>query len=434
MRFSVFMLAVILPSAVSAGFIEQRLAVIPSGYQLDRMNIVFAAEGSKVAFAVRSGEKTSVVFEDKIGKPYSHVRHISISPDGRSVAHNGTVIPSGGGESLEFRVVNGIETGPFQQVCNPVFSPDSRKVVFEAKYEDKWRHAISPVDSNRIVAETGKADLNWMQPVFSSDGRHIVSIQQQHHAGKNVRLVSSVPDLREVGRREYDLIVDVVYSIDRSRTAYRARKGGKELIVVSSFLGGDELEGAAYDSLSYPVLSEDGLHVAYSAGREGKRLIVIDGKEIPAPFLYERLKPVFSRDGRTYAYLAFRDGKEFVVAAGKESTPYDEVSAPALSPDGLAFAFGGLKDGKWRPVINGNEGPAFDSVDGVQFAPDGKHVIYRASKGDKRCMVIADLKGKSVREGPMFDEIWQPFFDAEGRLGYGALNGKEIWWKVLAAD
>lgn len=421
-------------AVASAGFTEQRLAVIPPGYILDRRNIVFKPDGSKVAYAARIGEKTSVVFEGRVGKPYNHVRHLSLSPDGRSVAYSGSILSPESGERLELRVVNGIETGPFQQVCNPIFSPDSRMVFFEVKYDETWHHAISPFNAGRISAETGKADLHWMQPVLSPDGRHIVSIQQHHTAGKNVRLVSRVPDLTVAGRREYDLILDVVYSVDRSRTAYRAGRGGKELIVVSSFMGGDEQEGASYDAVTHPVMSEDGLHVAYSAVREGKRLIVIDGKEIPAPFLYERLKPVFSRDGRQYAYLAFRDGKEFVITAGKESPPYDKVSALALSPDGSVLAFGGLRDGTWMPVINGNEGQAYDYVDSVQFTPDMKHVVFRGTRGGKYCMVVSDLKGNMVQEGPLFDEIWQPSFDTAGRLGYAALAGNEVWWKVLSVE
>lgn len=79
------MFPALLPSVAGAGFKEQRLGLIPSGYQLDHSNIFFTRDGSKVAFAARLGNTSCVVFGDKIGKPYSHVRHISISPDGRSV-------------------------------------------------------------------------------------------------------------------------------------------------------------------------------------------------------------------------------------------------------------------------------------------------------------------------------------------------------------
>lgn len=427
---SVLILLILLPTITSAGFKEQRLAVIPPGYMLDNSNIVFTPDGSKVACAVRLGDAMRVVFGDRVGKLYQIVRDISISPDGRFVAHNGTPDLQ---RDEEYRVVNGIETGPFQQVCNPTFSPDSRMVVFEAKSADKWRHAISAVDSNRIAAETGKADLHWMGPVFSPDGRLIVSIQQHRDAKKNVRLVSTA-EMREVRRREYDSIVDVVYSADGLRTAYNAQKGGKAFVVTSSFAGGDEREGAAYDRVSRLVLSDNGDHIAYFAERDGKRFIVVDGREIPAPFFYDHYPQVFSRDWSTFAYGALKEGKQFIVVAGKETPRYDDLSNFALSPDGRAVAYGACAGGKWRLIVNGDEGPAYDSVDAVRFAPDGKHVIFRAARGDKRCMVISDLKGNVVREGPLFDEIWEPSFDVEGRLGYGALEGREIWWKTLVVD
>jgi hypothetical protein len=49
-------------------------------------------------------------------------------------------------------------------------------------------------------------------------------------------------------------------------------------------------------------------------------------------------------------------------------------------------------------------------------------------------MVIVDLQSNVVREGPLFEGIWVPSFDDAGRLGYGALAGREIWWKVLDVD
>ena len=431
---SLFLFMVLMPSIVCAGFREQMLAGIPADYQLDPRNVVFTPEGDKVAFAVRLGDKRSVVFQDRVGKAYNDVRHISISPDKRSVAYSASPVPKGGGDYSEYRVVNNIETGPFQQVCNPVFSPDSRRIVFEAKSANKWRHAISAIDADRIAAETEKADLHWMGPVFSPDGRFIVSIQQHRETKKNVRLVSAVEDMREVHCREYDSIVDVVYSADGLRTAYVAKKGGKAFVVASSFAGGDEREGAAFDAVSRLVLSENAAHVGYFAERNGKRFIVVDEKEIPAPFFYDHFPPVLSRGGKIFAYAALKEGKQFIVAAGKETPLYDDISGFALSPDGATVAYGALVSGTWRLIVNGSVGQAYDSVDAVRFTPDAKHVVFRGTKGDKQCMVIVDLSGHVVREGPLFDEIWTPAFDQAGRLGYGALKGRELWWKTLVVD
>ncbi|MDO9288843.1 MAG: hypothetical protein Q7T83_08625 [Thermodesulfovibrionales bacterium] len=53
----VLMLLILLPAVASAGFREQRLAVIPPGYQLDHRNIVFTPDGKSVAYGVKSGRE-----------------------------------------------------------------------------------------------------------------------------------------------------------------------------------------------------------------------------------------------------------------------------------------------------------------------------------------------------------------------------------------
>jgi hypothetical protein len=427
------MLALLLPSLVFAGFREQRLGIIPPEYKLENSNIVFMPDGGTVAFAARFGDQVRVLFGNSFGKLYNEVRMLNISPDGRSVAYSGTMYlrVAGRTKKLEYRVVNNIETGPLQQVCDPIFSPDGSLVVFEAKYANKWHHAISPAEANRITAETVMADINWMPPVFSPDGHFVVTIQLQIDAKKNVRLVSSTPEMLEVRRREYDLIRGVVYSADGRRTAYSAKKAGKMFVVTSSFAGEDVREGAQFDAVSDPVLNVDGSHVAYGAERAGQKFLVVDDQEMLAPFYNDRLKPIFSRDWKAVAYLAIRDTKQFVVFAGKESPGYDDLSGYVISPDGKTLAYGALKNGKWRVVIGENEGQEYDSLDGVQFVPRKKLVAYRAKTGEHYRIVIADFTGREVQQGPLFKEIWSPSFDAEGNLGYGALDGSEIWWKVM---
>jgi len=422
------MLLTLLPTFVCAGYREQRLGVIPPGNQLDTANIVFTPDRNKVAFRAQFGDKVRVVLGDMVSKPYGHVRHVAISPDGRYVAHNGTPDPKGH-EHEQYLVVNGIETGPFTTVCNPTFTPDSSKVIFEAEYGGKWRHALAVIGSTIIAAETERADMHTMQPVISQDGRLIVSIQQHYEAKKSVRLVSTA-QMREVHRREYDSISDIAYSADSLRTAYVARRRGKSFVVTSSFAGGDEQEGAPFDTIYGLAFSADGAHVAYGALRGGQHLHLLDSEERPAAFFYEGL-PILSRDGKSVAYRAIVNGKSFIATSGRMISGYDDVSKPTLSADGSALAFVGEKQGKWRININGNETPDYDRVDALQFAPGDKHLAFRAKKGGLYQMVIVDLQGKVVREGPQFVEIWAPSFDEDGLLGYGALDGNEIWWKVF---
>lgn len=423
------MILAVMPALASAEYRERLLAVIPAGTELETAKIVFSPDGSKAAFSVRSGNQFRVVFGDNVSKLYGQIRHLAISADGRYAAHNGMPYLQQEGNRQEYLVVNGLETGPYNSVCNPTVTPDSSTVVFEAEYGGKWRFAVSAAGFAGIKAETAVADMHFMPPVVSPDSRFVVSIQDQLEAGKYVRLVSTL-EMRAVRSRVYDDISQIVYSLDRLRTAYVAKRKGKRFAVTSSFAGGDEHEGVPFDSIYGLGLSADGAHLAYGALRGEKHFHVVDELEHPAAFYYDGL-PVFSRDGKTVAYRAMVDGKSFIAAKGKMISGYDDVSNPVLSSNGTILAFIGKKQGLGRVNVNGKESPAYEHIDTLQFTPDDRYLTFRATKADFYRMVIIDLEGKVVTEGSLFKEIWTPSFDETGRLGYGALHEREIWWKVL---
>jgi len=83
-------------------------------------------------------------------------------------------------------------------------------------------------------------------------------------------------------------------------------------------------------------------------------------------------------------------------------------------------------------VSNGKEGPGYDRVISPQFSPDGKYLIYRARQDGKRFIVVADAAtGKVVREHSRNERVFEPTFTPDGKsVAYGAMNGKQLWWKV----
>ena len=76
--------------------------------------------------------------------------------------------------------------------------------------------------------------------------------------------------------KEYDGVLDLVFSPDSKRFAYVvAVRGGKMFAVV------DGVEGKEYDGIGIgsPTFSPDSERVAYLAVRGGKGFVVVDGEE-----------------------------------------------------------------------------------------------------------------------------------------------------------
>lgn len=425
----VFFFLLILTGVVrKADASERKLASAPDGYTVYTNQVIILDQGEKLVYTARKDNLEYVVDGTTISKPYGITRHLTVSPDKK---HSAFSAGKSEAEGEFYLVLDSIELGPYSLVCNPTFSPDSRLLAFEAKSGNIWRHAVSEVGS-RIVATTPQADIHYMRPVFSRDGRFIASIPQFIKENNAFRVIRT-PDMREVYRREYEHIGNTVYSADKTRVAYMARKAGKAFVVTSSFLGGDEQEGLPYDLIFGPVITLDGLHIAYGAERNGKRFIVLDTTETSAPLMLSI--PVLSPDGKKAAYIADCNRRPFVVAGGKEYPRFDEIASLVYSPDSEVVAYMARINGKSALVIGEYVGEGrYDSVDFIQFSPDGRHIAYRAGRAGKKFMAIADRQGKVLMEGPAVDAIWEPSFASDGQLGYAALIGREFWWKEIAAD
>jgi len=412
--------------AGEAAAAERLIGQVPPGFTVYHDQVLVLDRGEKLVYSAMKDNLEYVVDGASLSRPYAVTRHLAVSPDRKHVAFSAGIT---GAQGNYYRVVDGSEIGPYTLVCNPTFSPDSRQLAFEIKNGNKWQHALSAVGTSTLSL-TPPADIHDMGPVFSSDGRFIVSLPLHFSENRASRVVRTA-ELVEIYRREYDRIGKTVYSRDKSRVAYLAWKKGRQLVVTGSFLGGDEKEGLPYDLIFGPVISPDGLHVAYGAERDGKKYLVVDGVETAAPLLLS--VPVLSPDGKTAAYIADPNHRPFVVAGGKEFPCFDEIAGPVYSPDGEIVAYMARIAGKSALVIGSQAGEGrYDYLDSILFSTDGRHIAYRADRGGQKQLVLADRQGKVLREGPLLEAIWEPVFISAGRVGYAALLKGEFWWRELA--
>ena len=156
--------------------------------------------------------------------------------------------------------------------------------------------------------------------------------------------------------------------------------------------------GTIPEEIDYKIkFSSNGQHFAYRVEKEGKHFVVLDGKET-GPYDWIGVLPVFNPNPNSqhFAYRVEKEGKWFVILDGKEIGPYDHVEFLTFSPNDQYFAYDIKKEGKWFVVLDGKEIGPYDS------------------------------------NSTFSDIFFPPFsFDSESKcLYYGALIGRELWWRV----
>jgi len=120
----------------------------------------------------------------------------------------------------------------------------------------------------------------------------------------------------------------------------------------------------------------------------------------------------------------FVDGKQ----VGKQ---YESVDAPTFSADGNHSLFAANEGDKYFIVVDGVAGPGFDMVVTPQFSPDGSRIVYRVRDKGKRFVVVSDLQGRTVREHPRYEAVWEVNFAPDGKtFGYGVKSGQQYRWQV----
>jgi Tol biopolymer transport system component len=390
---------------------------IPVGYETGE--VAFSADGRHVAVVgIKEGKAAVFVDSVEIGN-YDAAKHLVFRNGGRDY---GFVARKDG---REVAVVNGVQGTLYESVSKPFFAPDGR-IVYAARLNDKW-----VIISGKQVSFS--FDSTNPGPVVGSDGKMLAFTELRSDTQKYSLRVCTIEMKECVKGKDYDSLSDILSDMSSLRHVYIARKGGKKAVVEVAFAepGLNEKEGRWYDEVSMAGFSDTGAHLAYLARTEGKTSLVRDGIEKPI----ERHGTVFemavSNDGRTL-YSTMADGKVVAFVDGKKTgEEYNGIYAPRFSPDGSNYVFAADKGDRSVVIINGQETPSFDKTVIPKFSPDGSKIVYRARNKGERFVVVADLQGKTVREHPHYEAVWDVSFSPDGKLvGYGVKIGNELWWKV----
>lgn len=403
--------------------------------QPDHLQVEFNRLGRGVAYIAKVGDKIRVVHNGKPGKLYGDVDGytLSLSQDGQHVGYGASTGSSqGAGSGSEsgvkwMLVHDGIEEGPFDSIGPAVFSPDGRHIAFECKKGARWKMFVD----NKAL---GDAFSYIDKPIFSSDSK-LLLFGETGETGRNPRII--VSDLEFKKQRVIDQSGGpVAISTSLDRVAVTKDSGNSKQVIEFDFsLSGKLREGQPYDEVRSLVFSADGTVLAYLGKKGPATYLVLDGKEewlpdgeYPSPPAVKPDNkgvgiPIVGKEG-TYLYQAFGSG-------GASPNRYKEIGDLVYSNDGLHHAYVAIKDEQFLIVVDGKEGPVYDRVISPQFSPDSKFLVYRARKGDKRFVVVADTAGRVIKEHQRYERVFETTFTKDGTsVAYGAIDGKQIMWKV----
>jgi WD40 repeat protein len=401
------------------------LANIGPAHQAGELDseVVFSERGHGVAYIVAKDGQYQVVHNDKAGRRYGTIRHLTISPDGKHVAY-------GIKTNEQWHMVrDGREGPPFDDVYPPVFSPDSLHLAYTAQQGNRDYMVLDTAVSKAAAREYGEA------PVFTRDSARLIFIEKSNPNPMS-RMIISDRSFTTLGTKECrDEKLHI--SKDRSLIAAVEVRDGKQKVYS---LGPEKpeviKEEKAYDQIDHLAVADDGSAVAYVAKVGADSMLVMNGRGAKLPEGVElRFPPVIRPDHKGVGILLFvKDGSYlFQTQNGpsKRGKKYDETAMLTYSGDGLQYAYCARRGKDLFVVVNGKEGPKFDFVTSPSFSPDAKRLIYRARKSGKRFVVVSDLSGNVTRQHPGYEQVFDPVFTADGRsIAYGVKDGSKLLWQV----
>jgi Tol biopolymer transport system component len=317
-------------------------------------NLTYSPDSKRFAYTARDDDtRKYFVFLDGVrSKPYDQIvfgKNLVFSADGQRLAY--TV--SRGGK--QFVVVDGSEGMQYDSIGDgPIFSLDGNHITYTAKLSDKW----FVVTNARQGVDSKVQDCNDRFPILSPDGTRVV-----YQCKRGNKVCISIDGFAD---KAYDRITHVKFSPDSNHLAYTAWMADEMRTVI------DGVEGQKYDAVGDFLFSPDSCRYAYGALGGSEQFVVVDGLEGRK---YEAQgnttkPPVFSPDSRHVSYIVESNNKAWVVVDEVEGSHYDQIWKDRLggsdnwdkslvfSPDGR-IAYWAKQGRMWRIVVDGVESPEY---------------------------------------------------------------------------
>lgn len=391
--------------------------------------IEVAATGRGYAHIEPSGQGYRVVHNASVGKPYKLVGDLTLSQNGNRVAYVAHI-----NDKYKSIIADGTSGPLLTDIGMPKFTPDGNHLLYTTTIG---------TDERLVIDHKIRSDLNVGQNLLlSSDSRFVAfSVNSPGTSQKQFMISDFTLQDAKIFKSCGDFFIS---SDDSSRIAVLCSDAGKRTIQIIDFIN-----RSLVSTIDAPLSSGQIVKMRFSADNRSfvfttmtddlQRFLYYNGRVEKIPrgdeFLSdplvlaepERIGVIVGSAFKVNLYNAFKEN-------GYAERSFGYISDFITSNNGKHHAYIAIDSGgeeRMRIVVDGNEGPLFDKIVSPLFSPDGRFIVYRARKDQERFLVVSDLKGKIVRRHVPYQMVFQPYITDDGKsVGYGALIGNELWWKV----
>ncbi|MEN3041566.1 MAG: hypothetical protein ABDH66_08530 [Bacteroidia bacterium] len=356
--------------------------------------------GEVIAIKHRSQGSYRVYLNGEEGRSLDDISPLIISPNHKHLAYTARK-----GEEI-FVFLDNVGMGPFTQVTNLTFRPNTENDLFFVYQVDKNRWQIRDYIGNTYGEPFPTIDLLK----FSPNGERMVCIvlkNRKFHLREGDKLGSP-----------YDLISDISFTEDSAHISYLVRKGTQIGIVWD-----DELLHLS-EGISGVTLSPDSRFVVYVARDKEQNFLYIHKKAFGPYDKVER--PFITRNQPAVIYPVVIQGKHHIFINGTpEAGPFDKI----VKFSGQINSYAAIvhKGGEGQAVLrDGKLGSTYSSVDQIVWDTKGKNIAYIARRKGEWAGVVWN-----ETESDQYEFVQHHTFDSEGRALLFFARRRDGWYAVL---
>ncbi|MGP1309436.1 MAG: hypothetical protein ACTS27_04485 [Phycisphaerales bacterium] len=375
--------------------------------------IKFTADGSKVVYSLRRGERWHVVIGDELSPPFPRISEGPIvAPVGDRVAFVAVVDT----EAEKWHEVvwdsHGSPSEPTRSVRKVAFTPDGAHLLYSAYLPVPVEEGEEP-DFETVYVVNG--ERTTLTEVWTHDRVNDVVGIEPTEDGRQRLVVNGAPTehvFDKFGNFRAMATGMGWYCLGANKTGKGSNSWGEPKLIVNGNAGRDGeyvTNRGTYDKAPEVHASSSGEHfvIVEPFGR-GQR--VVDGSDVGPE--YRSIHAVHVRDDGGYSYLAIHDGYAYMVRDGAESEgirlEQEDVEVHA-APDGSEPAIiiqpvqridfeGRMIDARGYQVLRGEyRSPVYkDGVHGLTFSRNGQEFAFFGRGPDNTAATVQQVVGQEA--------------------------------------